>query len=110
VEGPSIRSFPRLSLDHPVELRLGKKTIKVAKPRGNLSAGGLFLLAKGVPENAPVKVKISGRPVFEAEGVVRFSEPRRGGCGIEFTAVNAQNRKRLEGLIAALLKKEALCA
>lgn len=110
MEGPSIRSFPRMSLQNPVELRVGTKSIRIQRAVGNLSVGGLFVNAEDLPVNAGVHVKIAAAHPFEAEGVVRFSEPQGGGVGIEFTAITDANRKRLDELIAELTRKEVLAS
>lgn len=110
MEGPSIRSSPRISLRDPVEIRVGKRTIRIPKALGNLSAGGLFVNAEELPVNTAVQVKIAAARPFEAEGVVRFSEPQGGGVGIEFTAITDANRKRLDALIVELTKKEVLAS
>lgn len=109
MEGPSIRSFPRMSLRNPVELSAGSRTIRIEKAVGNLSVGGLFVNAGDLPLNSAVRVKIAAARPFEAEGVVRSSEPQ-GGVGIEFTAMTDANRKRLDELIAELTAKEILAS
>lgn len=109
MEGPSIRSFPRISLGNPVELRVQNKTIRIREPIGNLSAGGLFVNAAELLVNTPVHIKIAAAHPFEAEGVVRFCESQ-GGVGIEFTSITDANRKRLDELIVELTKKEVLAS
>lgn len=106
MEGPSIRAFPRLPLRHAVELRFNHRTLRLKDALGNLSVGGLFIQARKLPLNVPVHVKIAARSAFEAEGVVRFSEARGGGVGIEFTAITEANRKRLDRLIEELTREE----
>ena len=108
MEGPSLRSFPRLPLRNPVEIRVGSRTIRIEKAVGDLSVGGLFVNAEGLPLNADVHIKIAATRPFEAEGVVR--ETHAGGVGIEFTAITEANRKRLDELIAALTQKEVLAS
>ena len=108
MEGPSVRSFPRMDLRNAVELRAGSKTIRVEKAVGNLSVGGLYVNAENLPLEASVHVKIVARHPFEAEGVVR--ESHAGGVGIEFTSISEANRKRLDELIAELLKREVLAS
>lgn len=108
MEGPSLRSFPRLPLHHPVELRVGGRTVRVEKAVGDLSAGGLFVNARGLPPSANVHIKIGSEQAFEADGVVR--ETHADGVGIEFTGMTEANCKRLDQLIAALTRKEVLAS
>ena len=110
MKGPSLRSFPRMSLRNPIELRAGSRTLRIEKAVGNLSVGGLFVNAGDLPLNTPVGVKIAATHPFEAEGVVRFCDPEGGGVGIEFTRITDANRKRLDKLIAALTQKEVLAS
>jgi len=108
MEGPSLRSTPRMELRNPIELRLENKTIRIPKPVGNLSVGGLFVNAQPVPLDTPVHVKVAAAHPFEADGVVR--EVHGNGLGIEFTAITDANRKRLDELIVELTKKELLAS
>lgn len=104
MEGPSLRSFPRLSFERRIELRLNRRTIRT-REAGNLSAGGVFVHARGLPLGSPVHVKIAAAHPFEAEGVVRYSGA--GGVGIEFTAITEANRQRFDQLIEELTREEA---
>lgn len=106
MEGPSIRSCPRTLFCCPVELRVGKKTIRLKQALGNLSPGGLYVNTEALPANTAVHVKIVAVPPFEADGVVRFSDS--GGVGIEFLTVTRANRKRLDELIAEMMQQEPL--
>lgn len=105
MEGPSIRRFPRMSLGNPIELRVGDRTIRIEKPVGNLSVGGLFVHTEDLPVDTHVHVKIDALPPFEADGVVRFCEPHGEGLGIEFTAVTEVDHKHLDELLAELTLK-----
>ena len=107
MEGPSLRNAPRMLLHNPIELRVGDRTIRIKDAVGNLSVRGLFINFADLPVNTTVHVKIPARDTFEADGVVRFCEPRGGGIGIEFTTITELNRKHLEALIALLTEKEA---
>jgi len=115
MEGPSLRSAPRIALALPVVVRVPAsrkrraKTVRGKKGSGNLSAGGLLVQAEKLPLNATVHVKIGVRAAFEAEGVVRFAG-RGGVLGIEFTFINSVNRKRLDKLIAELTRREILAS
>src|SRR3990172_10400145 len=53
VEGPSLREYPRMVLDKPVELRVEKKAIKV-KEAGNLSVSGLYVEGQKLPVGTAV--------------------------------------------------------
>lgn len=108
MEGPSLRSTPRMSLGNPVELHLGKKTIRIPNPVGNLSVGGLFVHAQPVPLDTPVHIRVAAAHPFEADGVVR--ELHGDGLGIEFTTITDANRRRLDELIAELTSKELLAS
>ncbi len=108
MEGPSLRSFPRMPLGNPVELRLEKETIRIPNPVGNLSVGGLFVHAQAIPLDTPVHVKVAAAHPFEADGVVR--EAHGDGLGIEFITVTDANRKRLDELILELTRKELLAS
>jgi hypothetical protein len=115
MEGPSLRNAPRLPLTQPVVVyvpatsRRPKRTLRCKKNSGNLSAGGLLVQADRVPVGAAVRVRVGLRGAFEADGVVRFAG-RRGLLGIEFTEITPANRRRLDRLIAQLMKKEVLAS
>jgi|SRR5579863_3359744 len=101
MEGSSMRSFPRTSLDKPVEVQMGGQTIRVENPTNNLSAGGLFVLRAGLPVGAPVRVKIPvNHHFFEAEGQIRGAND--SGAGIGFTSFAGANREVLDELIEEL--------
>ena len=110
MEGPSIRRFPRMSLGNPIDLRVGERTIRIENPVGNLSVGGLFVHTEDLPVDTHVHVKIDALHPIEADGVVRFCEPRGEGLGIEFTAVTEANHKYLDELIAELTLKGVLAS
>lgn len=104
MDGPSIRTFPRTALDHPIQLLVGKQALRAEKLGGNLSAGGVFVLGPELPVGTPVEVKIAGG--FRADGVVRYCGSNGDrGVGIEFTALTAAARLRLDQLIAELTEK-----
>lgn len=106
MEGPSLRGSPRTLLRCPIELRVGNQTIRLKQAVGNLSTGGLFIIAGELPVDTPVHVKMAAAPPFEAEGVVRFCDA--GGVGIEFTTLTEANRRRLAELIAEFAQRETL--
>ncbi len=109
MEGPSIRTFPRIEMHKPVELRVGDQAINIQDCIGNLSAGGLFVKGEALPVGTPVRIFVSGQAPFEADGVVRY-QGFNGyrGVGIEFTGVNEKVRKGLDTLIAELTSDGAL--
>src|SRR5215470_449109 len=97
MEGSSMREFPRMVLDKPVELTIGEQQIKVENPSNNLSAGGVFVRRADLPAGTAVRVRI---PVnshhFEADGQIRSVAPREAGAGISFTAApDGPNPQRL---------------
>ena len=105
MEGPCIRSFPRMALNYPVELRVGEKAIRLEHALGNLSVGGLFIQTEALPVNMPVHVKIAACSPFEADGVIRYSESNgQKGTGIEFTAMSEADRQHLDQLITELTR------
>ena len=111
MEGPSLRSFPRMVLDVPIELRVDRKAIRIKKGLGNLSAGGLFLAGQDWPTGTPVHVRIAGPEPFEADGVIRYREAGGSkGVGIEFTALSEAEHRHLDALIGELTLKGASAA
>lgn len=94
MEGPCLRTFPRMVENNPIELRNGEKAKSISRLGGNLSAGGLFVNTRDLPVGSRVRVKISGESPVEIEGVVRHAEP--DGVGIEFVGVNEARRESLD--------------
>jgi hypothetical protein len=101
MEGPSIRSFPRIELRTPLELRTNGTAIRLQG--SNVSAGGLFVEGENLPLGTTVHVSIAAVHPFEADGVVRYRSD--GGVGIEFTPLTGPVRKGLDDLIAELTQK-----
>ena len=106
MEGPNLRSFPRTMFTCPVELSVGKKTIRLKQALGNLSVHGLFLHTEALPVNAAVHVRIAAAHPAEFDGVVRFCDAE--GVHIEFIAITEDGRLRLYDLIAEFAPKERL--
>jgi len=107
MEGPSIREYPRMVLDKPVELRVGDKRVQV-KEASNLSVGGVHVEGQPIPVGTEVKVKIAARPPVGAEGVIRYAADNGGkGVGIEFTKITDANRQHLDKLIEDITRKGA---
>jgi PilZ domain-containing protein len=101
MEGSCTRAFPRTELDKPVELQIGKDTIRIENPTNNLSAGGLFVRRGNLPVGTPVHVRITAKQhVFEADGQIR--EASESGAGIGFTSLSVDNRESLDELIEDL--------
>ena len=107
MEGPSIRTFPRMELRNSVEVEDGRQTRRIEKAIGNLSAGGLFVLTDPLPVSQRVHVRIRALHPFECDGVVRFYEASLGGVGIEFVELTEPKRRALDALIAELTEKGA---
>ena len=103
MDGPSIRSFPRILLHTPLELRTNGSAIRLEGDGSNVSAGGLFVESEDLPLGTTVHVSIAGVHPFEADGVVRYRS--RGGVGIEFVPMTEPVRKGLDDLIAELTEK-----
>jgi PilZ domain len=76
----------------------------------NIALGGLFVRTPNPPPaETIVKVIVSlpmGTGEVQARGVVRRVAPSRG-MGIEFTAMNPEDRGRLTGLLKPLLEKQS---
>lgn len=75
----------------------------------NIALGGLFIRTPNPPPaQSLVKVVVSlpmGTGEVQARGVVRRVNPSRG-MGVEFTAMNPEDRGRLTGLLKPLLEKQ----
>ena len=102
MEGSCTRSFPRMSLDQPVEIQLDGRTIRTQNPGNNLSVGGLFVSRGDLPVGAHVRVRIAARRVFEADGQIRNCDPRAAGVGIGFTSLSNASRDALYDLVEDL--------
>ena len=106
MEGPNLRSCPRTLFSCPVELSVGKKTIRLRQALGNLSTHGLFLQAKALPVGSSVHIKIAAVPSMEVDGIVRYCEP--DGIHIEFTDLTEASRRRIDDLIVQFASQEPL--
>jgi hypothetical protein len=75
----------------------------------NIALGGLFIRTPNPPPaESLVKVIVSlpmGSGEVQARGVVRRVTPSRG-MGVEFTAMNPEDRGRLSGLLRPLLEQQ----
>ena len=76
----------------------------------NIALGGLFIRTPNPPPAESVlKVIVSlpsGTGEVQARGVVRRVAPSRG-MGVEFTAMNPEDRGRLSGLLKPLLERQS---
>jgi hypothetical protein len=100
MEGPCIRRFPRMLLDKPVEVQIGKDTIRVENPDNDLSVGGLFVGRRDLPVGKAVHVRIAARHPFEADA--QICETSKSGVGIRFMPLSGRNREALDELIEDL--------
>ena len=101
MEGSSFRQFPRTELDKPVEIRIGKETLRVETPANNLSIGGVFVGRSDLPVGSSVHVRIPiHHHVFEADG--RIDNASQGGAGIEFAKLSEAELDTLYELIEDL--------
>jgi hypothetical protein len=104
MEGSSMRTFPRMSLDRPIEVQIGENKFQVENPANNLSVGGVYVRRGDLPIGTPVRVKIAvDHRFFEADGEIAAS--RDSGSGIGFTALSSINREALYELIQDLTLK-----
>ena len=75
----------------------------------NIALGGLFIRTPNPPPpESLVKVIVAlpmGLGEVQARGVVRRVAPSRG-MGVEFTAMNPEDRGRLTGLLKPLLERQ----
>jgi hypothetical protein len=75
----------------------------------NIALGGLFIRTPNPPPaESLVRVIVSlptGNGEVQARGVVRRVAPSRG-MGVEFTAMNPEDRGRLTGLLKPLLEQQ----
>jgi hypothetical protein len=101
MEGSAPRQFARTELDKPVEIQIGKKTIRVQNPSNNVSVGGLFVHKGNLPVGSRVHVRI---PVnghsFNADG--QIDTATKNGAGIEFRSLTPGELETLYELIADL--------
>ncbi len=101
MEGSSTRQFPRTELDKPVEIRIGKQTMRVETAANNLSVGGVFVGRADLPVGSRVHVRIPiHHHVFEADGQIETAG--QCGSGIEFSALSERELDTLYELIEDL--------
>jgi len=107
MEGVCVRTFPRTLLDKPVELQIGKETIRVENPTNNLSVGGIHVNRGNLPVGTPVHIHIqlAARREFDADGQICYCESSGAGAGIGFTALSAGSREALYELIEDLTRR-----
>jgi hypothetical protein len=105
MEGSCTRTFPRMLLDKPVEIQIGKDTIRVENPTNNLSVGGLHVQRGDLPVGTSVHIRIAARHLFEADGQICYCESRGSGTGIGFTSLSIGSREALDELIEDLTRR-----
>jgi PilZ domain len=76
---------------------------------GDIALGGLFIRTPDPPpQQSLVKLVLStGIGAVRARGVVRWVAPTEG-MAIEFTAMNAGDRGRLNGLLRLLFERQKI--
>ena len=91
MEGGSTHHFARTELDKPVDIQIGKQTIRIANPSNNVSVGGLFVRRGDLKVGTPVHVTI---PVhshsFEADGQVDTASQAGAGIPVSYTHLRIQ--------------------
>jgi PilZ domain len=101
------RRYPRVKAPEGtlVGWQVGTKRA-VSRPE-DIALGGLFIRTPDPPpERSLVKLILStGNVEIRARGVVRRVAPRQG-MGVEFTAMNSDDRGRLNGLLRPLLERQ----
>ncbi len=101
MEGSSTHHFPRTELDKPVEIQIGRQTIRVETLSNNVSIGGIFVSRADLPVGSPVHVRIPvHRHHFEADGQIDTTS--KSGAGIEFKSLSKDELENLYELIADL--------
>jgi len=101
MEGSSARKYPRTELDRPVEIRIGKETIRTETCANNVSVGGVFVRRSDLPVGSPVHIRIPvNHHMFEADGFVDSAS--QAGTGIEFSKLSEEELENLYELIEDL--------
>jgi hypothetical protein len=104
VRGPKVRRHARINLPRGLKVAWTCGKQRELTIAGTVSVGGLFVISQ---EPAPVGSQV--RLLFDIPGgevlataVVRNHIAGRG-MGVEFTAIRAEDRERLEGLLNRLM-------
>ena len=108
--GPT-RRHPRVKAPDGMLVGWQVGTQRFVSRLDNIALGGLFIRTPNPPPAASlVKVVVSlptGTGEVQARGVVRRVAPSRG-MGVEFTAMNPEDRGRLSGLLKPLLEQQSV--
>jgi PilZ domain len=104
---PTPRKHPRVKAPEGMLVGWQVGTQRNVSRLDNIALGGLFIRTPNpAPADSVVKVVVSmpaGAGEIQARGVVRRVTPSRG-MGVEFTAMNPEDRGRLNGLLKPLLE------
>jgi hypothetical protein len=106
--GPT-RRHPRVKAPEGLLVGWQVGTQRFVSRLENIALGGLFIRTPNPPPpQSLVKIVVSlpmGAGEVQARAVVRRVTPSRG-MGVEFTAMNPEDRGRLTGLLRPLLDKQ----
>jgi hypothetical protein len=101
------RRYPRVKAPKGTLVGWQLGTKRSVSSVGDIALGGLFIRTPDPPpQQSLVKLILStGTGAVRARGVVRWVAPSQG-MAIEFTAMNADDRGRLNGLLRPLLQRK----
>jgi len=101
------RRYPRVKAPEGTLVGWQVGTKRAVSRLEDIALGGLFIRTPDPPpERSLVKLILSaGNVEVRARGVVRRVAPRQG-MGVEFTAMNSDDRGRLNGLLRPLLERQ----
>jgi hypothetical protein len=101
------RRYPRVKAPEGTFVGWQVGTKRTVSRLEDMALGGIFIRTPDPPpERSLVKLILSAGTVeVRARGVVRRVAPRQG-MGIEFTAMNPDDRGRLTGLLRPLLERQ----
>jgi hypothetical protein len=101
------RRYPRVKAPEGTFVGWQVGTKRTVSRLEDMALGGIFIRTPDPPpERSLVKLILSAGTVeVRARGVVRRVAPRQGK-GIEFTAMNPDDRGRLTGLLRPLLERQ----
>jgi hypothetical protein len=105
------RKHPRVKAPDGMLVAWQVGTQRYVSRLDNVALGGLYIRTPNpAPAESVVKVVVSmpaGGVEVQARGVVRRVIPSRG-MGIEFTAMNQEDRGRLSGLLKPLIDQQPI--
>jgi hypothetical protein len=101
------RRYPRVKAPKGTFVGWQLGTRRSVSRVGDIALGGLFIRTPDPPpQQSFVKIVLTtGTGAVRARGVVRWVAPTKG-MAIEFTAMNADDRGRLYGLLRPLLERQ----